>query len=59
MLDEKRFKYLFVVLEACIKGFRDMKKVQSVDATFLNYGGLLIFATAHNPNHHNYPLNLM
>jgi len=55
---EKRFKYLFIALGACIEGFRAMRKVIVVDATHLKtvYGGMLVIATAQDPNHHHYPL---
>ncbi|AAF18645.1 F5J5.10 [Arabidopsis thaliana] len=55
---EKKFKYLFIALGACIEGFRAMRKVIVVDATHLKtvYGGMLVIATAHDPNHHHYPL---
>ncbi|KAL1192481.1 hypothetical protein V5N11_036428 [Cardamine amara subsp. amara] len=59
VLDEgKRFKYLFVALGASIEGFQVMRKVIVVDATFLKnvYGGVLIFASARDPNHHHYPI---
>ena len=58
-LDEaNKFKYLFVALGACIKGFAAMRKVIVVDATFLKngYGGVLVFAKAQDPNRHHYPL---
>ncbi|AAB61075.1 contains a short region of similarity to transposases [Arabidopsis thaliana] len=53
---QQKFKYLFVALGACIEGFKVMRKVVIVDATFLKtvYGGMLVFATAQDPNHHNY-----
>ena len=59
LLDEnKRFKYLFVVLGASTQGFEYMRKVITVDATFLKTveGGVLIIATAHDPNRHHYPI---
>jgi len=45
-------------LGAAIEGFKVMRKVIIVDATFLKtvYKGVLIFATAQDPNHHHYPL---
>jgi len=58
-LDEAgKFKYLFIALGACIEGFKAMRKVILVDATFLKngYGGVLVFAKAQDPNHHHYPL---
>ncbi|XP_024014398.1 protein FAR1-RELATED SEQUENCE 4-like [Eutrema salsugineum] len=60
-LDAKyKFKYLFVALGASIEGFRAMRKVIVVDATFLKsvYGGMLVFATAQDPNHHHYPITM-
>ncbi|XP_010495239.1 PREDICTED: protein FAR1-RELATED SEQUENCE 5-like [Camelina sativa] len=56
--EEKRFKFLFIALGACIEGFRAMRKVIVVDATHLKtmYGGMLVFATAQDPNHHHYPI---
>ncbi|XP_010468591.1 PREDICTED: uncharacterized protein LOC104748685 [Camelina sativa] len=57
-LDEKeRFKYLFIYLGASIEGFQVMRKVIIVDATWLKngYGGVLIFASTQDPNHHHYP----
>jgi len=59
VLDEaKRFKYLFVALGATIEGFKVMRKVIVVDATFLKtvHKSVLIFATAQDLNHHHYPL---
>ncbi|OAO89198.1 hypothetical protein AXX17_ATUG02400 (mitochondrion) [Arabidopsis thaliana] len=55
---EKKFKYLFIALGACIEGFKAMRKVIVVDATHLKtvYGGMLVIATAQDPNHHHYPL---
>ncbi|XP_018488093.1 protein FAR1-RELATED SEQUENCE 8-like [Raphanus sativus] len=58
-LDEAgKFKYLFIALGACIEGFKVMRKVILVDATFLKngYGGVLVFAKAQDPNCHHYPL---
>ncbi|XP_024006433.1 uncharacterized protein LOC112082944 [Eutrema salsugineum] len=58
-LDEgNRFKYLFFALGACLEGFQVMRKVIAVDATHLKntYGGVLIVATAQDPDHHHYPI---
>ncbi|XP_010424785.1 PREDICTED: protein FAR1-RELATED SEQUENCE 8-like [Camelina sativa] len=58
-LDEaQRFKYLFFALGACIEGFKAMRKVIIVDATSIKnvYGGVLIVATAQDPDHHHYPI---
>ena len=56
--EENKFKYLFIALGASIEGFQVMRKVISVDATFLKkgYGGVLVFATAQDPNRHHYPI---
>jgi len=53
---QQKFKYFFVALGACIEGFKVMRKFVIVDAIFLKtvYGGMLVFATAQDPNHHNY-----
>ena len=59
LLDEhNRFKYLFVALGASIEGFEYMRKVITVDATFLKTvkGGCLVIATAQDPNFHHYPI---
>ena len=55
---KKRFKYLFVALGASIEGFEYMRKVITVDATFLKTveGGVLIIAMAQDPNRHHYPI---
>ncbi|XP_024014090.1 uncharacterized protein LOC112088134 [Eutrema salsugineum] len=55
---EKKFKYLFIALGAYVEGFRAMRKVLVVDANFLSgsYGGMLVFATAQDPNRHNCPV---
>ncbi|XP_023644446.1 uncharacterized protein LOC111832369 [Capsella rubella] len=58
-LDEtQRFKYLFFALGACIEGFNSMRKVIIVDATSIKnvYGGVLIVASAKDPDHHHYPI---
>ncbi|XP_010532439.1 PREDICTED: uncharacterized protein LOC104808460 [Tarenaya hassleriana] len=56
--DQKSFKYLFVALSATIKGWKYMRKVVAVDATFLSseYKGALVVATAQDGEHHQYPL---
>ncbi|XP_010501852.1 PREDICTED: uncharacterized protein LOC104779165 [Camelina sativa] len=56
-LDEKkRFQYLFFALGACIEGFAAMRKVIIVDGTHLktSQGGVLIIASAQDPDHHHY-----
>ncbi|XP_010445859.1 PREDICTED: uncharacterized protein LOC104728599 [Camelina sativa] len=58
-LDEKNnFKYLFFALGACVEGFKAMRQVIIVDGTHLKtaQGGVLIVATAQDPNHHHYPI---
>ncbi|XP_010559000.1 PREDICTED: uncharacterized protein LOC104827520 [Tarenaya hassleriana] len=56
--DQKSFKYLFIALSATIKGWKYMRKVVAVDATFLTskYKGALVVATAQDGEHHQYPL---
>ncbi|XP_024014480.1 protein FAR-RED ELONGATED HYPOCOTYL 3-like [Eutrema salsugineum] len=51
-----KFNYLFVALGASIEGFSSMRKVIVADVTFLKniYGGMLVFATAQDPNYHHY-----
>ena len=59
LLDKhNRFRYLFIALGASIEGFEYMRKVITVDATFLKTieGGCLIIATAQDPNLHHYPI---
>ena len=58
MDESDKLKYLFIALGATIEGFQVMRKVITVDATFLKigYGGVLVFSTAQNPNRHHYPL---
>ncbi|XP_024013306.1 uncharacterized protein LOC112087594 [Eutrema salsugineum] len=58
-MDEgNRFKYLLFALGACFEGFQVMRKVIALDATHLKnaYGGVLIGATAQDPDHHHYPI---
>ncbi|XP_010531577.1 PREDICTED: uncharacterized protein LOC104807849 [Tarenaya hassleriana] len=56
--DQKSFKYLFIALSATIKGWKYVRKVVAVDATFLTseYKGALVVATAQDGEHHQYPL---
>ncbi|KAL0733718.1 hypothetical protein Bca4012_009928 [Brassica carinata] len=53
-----RFKYLFVALDASIKGYEYMKKVVVVDGTHLKgkYGGCLLTASAQDGNYQIFPL---
>ncbi|XP_073121198.1 uncharacterized protein [Henckelia pumila] len=53
-----RFKYMFLAYGACIDGFRRMRKVISVDGTFLKckYRGCLLVATAQDGDFHQYPI---
>lgn len=58
-LDEnEKFKYLFIALGATVEGFQEMRKVLIMDATFIKngYGGVLVFASAQDPNRHIYPI---
>ncbi|CAA7027678.1 unnamed protein product [Microthlaspi erraticum] len=54
----QKFLNRFAALGASIEGFQAMRKVIIVDATSLktSYPGMLVFATAQDPNHHHYPL---
>ncbi|XP_056848648.1 protein FAR1-RELATED SEQUENCE 5-like [Raphanus sativus] len=54
----KRFKYLFFAFGASIEGFVAMRKVIIVDGTHLKhvYGGVLLVATAQDPDRHHYPI---
>lgn len=56
--EEKRFKYLFIALGACIEGFRAMRKVIILDGTHLSskHRGVLIVVMAQDPDRHHYPL---
>ena len=59
VVDEaNKFKYLFFALGASIEGFSAMRKVLIVDGTHLKnvYGGVLLVATAQDPDHHHYPI---
>lgn len=56
---ENCFKYLFIALGQCIRGFKNaMRPVILVDGTILKskYGGKLIIATCQDPNIQIYPL---
>jgi len=58
-VDEKnQFKYMFFALGACIEGFKVMRQVIIMDGTHLKgvYKGVLLIATAQDPDHHHYPL---
>ncbi|CAA7057447.1 unnamed protein product [Microthlaspi erraticum] len=54
---KKLYCYLHM-LEKVNEGFQCMRKVITVDATHLKngYRGVLVFASAQDPNRHNYPL---
>ncbi|XP_013700163.2 uncharacterized protein LOC106403932 [Brassica napus] len=59
VVDEaNKFKYMFFALGASIEGFSAMRKVLIVDGTHLKnvYGGVLLVATAQDPDHHHYPI---
>ena len=58
-LDESnKFKYLFIALGAAIKGFACMRKVISIDGTYLKtkYKGCLLVATAQDGDRHCCPI---
>ncbi|XP_073061733.1 uncharacterized protein [Primulina eburnea] len=56
--EENRFKYMFLAFGACIRGYRSMQKVVSIDGTWLKgkYNGVLLVASAQDGNYHQYPL---
>ncbi|KAL5538739.1 hypothetical protein UlMin_045809 [Ulmus minor] len=58
VVDRNRFKYFFMALGASIKGYSVMRKVISVDGTFLKskYKGVMMIATLQDGNHHYYPI---
>ncbi|XP_075492536.1 uncharacterized protein LOC142530597 [Primulina tabacum] len=53
-----RFKYMFLAYRTCIDGFRRMRKVISVDGTFLKckYRGCSLVATAQDGDFHQFPI---
>lgn len=53
-----KFKYMFLALAACIKGFKLMRKVIVVDGTHLRgkYVGCLLTASAQDGNYQVFPL---
>ncbi|KZV36748.1 hypothetical protein F511_39293 [Dorcoceras hygrometricum] len=59
VLDEdSRFKYMFLAFGACVKGYRCMRKVVTIDGTWLKgkYDGVLLVASAQDGDFHQYPL---
>lgn len=57
--DQNRFKYLFMSLEQCIRGFRSaMRPLTLIDGTTLKarYEGKLVIATCQDANIQIYPL---
>ncbi|XP_075483807.1 uncharacterized protein LOC142523961 [Primulina tabacum] len=56
--EENRFKYMFLAFGACVRGYRSMRKVVSIDGTWLKgkYNGVLLVASAQDGNYHQYPL---
>ncbi|KAM6580961.1 hypothetical protein CsatA_004735 [Cannabis sativa] len=56
--DDSSFKYLFVALDASIKGWKKCKPIIVVDGTFLKstYGGTLLSACTQDANGHIFPL---
>ncbi|XP_033134331.1 uncharacterized protein LOC117127779 [Brassica rapa] len=58
-VDEKnQFNYMFFALGACIEGFKAMRQVIIMYGTHLKgvYKGVLLIATAQDPDHYHYPL---
>lgn len=53
-----RFKYMFLAMGACVKGFQHMRKVVVIDGTHLKgkYAGCLLTASAQDGNYQIYPL---
>ncbi|XP_073304181.1 uncharacterized protein [Primulina huaijiensis] len=53
-----KFKYMFLAYGTCIDGFCRMRKVISVDGTFLEckYRGFLLVATAQDGDFHQFPM---
>ncbi|XP_073037013.1 uncharacterized protein [Primulina eburnea] len=56
--EENQFKYMFLAFGACVRGYRSMRKVVSIDGTWLKdkYNGVLLVASAQDGNYHQYPL---
>ncbi|XP_050207838.2 uncharacterized protein LOC126657220 [Mercurialis annua] len=56
--DENKFEYMFMALDASIKGWRYCRPIIVVDGTFLksNYGGTLITASTQDGNGKIFPL---
>ncbi|XP_010436691.1 PREDICTED: uncharacterized protein LOC104720495 [Camelina sativa] len=54
--ENNKFMYLFIDLGASVEGFQVMRKVITMDATFLKngYAGVLVFVPAQDPNRHHY-----
>lgn len=55
---ENRFKYMFLAFGACVRGYHSMRKVVSLDSTWLKgkYNAVLLVASAQDGNYHQYPL---
>ncbi|XP_060179031.1 uncharacterized protein LOC132609179 [Lycium barbarum] len=56
--DADRFKYYFVAYGACIRGYKHMRKVITVDGTHLydKYEGVLFSAAAQDTENYIYPI---
>ena len=56
--EQNRFMYLFLAYGPCIRGFGCMRKVISVDGTWLKgkFRGTLLVATAQDSERHCYPI---
>ena len=57
-VEDERFKYCFVSLGACRKGFTFCRPVISIDGTFLKtkYGGIMLVAVAYDANNQLFPI---
>ncbi|XP_073120813.1 uncharacterized protein [Henckelia pumila] len=56
--EENRFKYMFLAFGACVRGYQSMRKVVSIDGTWLKgkFNGVLLVASAQDGNYHQYPV---
>ncbi|XP_073153870.1 uncharacterized protein [Henckelia pumila] len=58
VVDNNRFRYMFLAYDACINGYKFMRKVVAVDGTFLKgkYNGVLLVATTQDGEFHQFPI---
>ena len=56
--ENNRFKYLLLAFGADIRGFSSMRKVHSIDGTFLKskYKGVLLLTTAQDGDFYSHPI---